>query len=100
MCVYGGKYWTTNRDESLKVPKIFLIYCGKLQFYDTVRKGSLREAIFAVQYYLRSKGMEDKVPVSTSTKSDTVPRKTLNPLQTSFSTQSDLDKAYREYQKL
>ena len=105
ICVFlEGKYWTTNRDDSLKVPKIFLIYCGNLKFYDTVREGSLQEGIFnkspAVQYYLRSKGMEDNVPVSTSTKSETVPRKTLNSLQASLSTKSDLDKAYKEYQKL
>ena len=104
MCFPQEKYWTTNRDESLQVPTIFLIYCGNFKFYDNVWKGSLQEGILnrspAINYYLRSKGTEDNVPLGTKDASSSVQRKTLNSLQAGLTKQSDLNKAYKEYQKL
>ena len=104
ICVFlEGKYWTTNRDESLKEATIFLSIVRTLTFMK-LQKGSLQEGILnkspAVNCYLRSKGTEDNVPLSTKNASSSVQRRTLNSLQAGLTKQSDLNKAYKEYQKL
>ena len=63
ICVFvEGKFWTTNRNQAINGANIYLVYCGKLKFLDTVRKGSLNEALLnkspAAQYYFRSNSPE------------------------------------------
>ena len=46
ICVFvEGKLWTTNRNQAINGANIYLVYCGKLKFLDTVQKGSLNEAL-------------------------------------------------------
>ena len=73
--ILEGKYWTTNQDEALNHAKIYLIYCGHMQFFDTTRKGSWHSSMFdelpGGTYQLRSHGpIEDpfqKPPSTTRT---------------------------------
>ena len=101
--ILEGKYWTTKRDESLKSANIYLVYCGKLHFFDTVWKGSLSEGLLnkspAVTYYLRLKSPEKKKIPHVTTSEPVSDRKTLNSLQAGFTKQSDLKKAFHECQK-
>ena len=102
-CVFvEGKFWTTDREETIKSADIYLVYCGKLCFFDAVWKGSLSEGLFnrsrAVTYYLRSHSPEkEKIPHVTEPVSS---RKTLNSLQAGLTKQSDLNKAFHEFKKL
>ena len=46
ICVFvEGKFWTTDREESIKSADIYLVYCGKLCFFNTVLKDSLSEGL-------------------------------------------------------
>ena len=97
ICVFlKGKYWTTNRDESLIVATIYLVYCGNLRFSDTVQKGSLHEGMPnnspTVNYYLKSKGLEDNLPGNTTlpTPAPVYLRKTLNSLQAGLTKEKEL----------
>ena len=103
ICVFvEGKFWTTDIEETIKSADICLVYCGKLRFFDTVQKGSLSESLFnknpSVAYYLRSHSPEkEKIPHVTEPVSC---RKTFNSLQAGLTKQSDLNKAFCEFQKL
>ena len=44
--ILEGKYWTKNRDETLNCATLYLVYLGKMQFYDTTRKGSWHSSLF------------------------------------------------------
>ena len=93
---------TTDREETIKSADIYLVYCGKLHFFDTVQKGSLSEGHFntspAVTYYLRSHSpKKEKIPHVTDPASS---RKTLNSLQAGLTKQSDLNTAFCEFKKL
>ena len=104
ICVFvEGKYWTTNRNQAINGADIYLVYCGKLKFLDTVWKGSLNEALLnkspAAQYYLRSNSPEQgKNPHSTESE-QVSGRKTLNSLWAGLTKPSDLKKAFKEFQK-
>ena len=105
ICVFvEGKFWTTNRNQAMKEADIYLVYCGKLKFLDTVRKGSLKEAVLnknpSAQYYLRSSSPEkEKIPHNTKLV-QVASRKTLNSLRAGLTKPSDLKQAVREYRKL
>ena len=105
ICVFVEvKYWTTNQDELIEAANIYLVYCGKLKFFDTVWKGSLHEGLFnkspADTYYLRLK-FPEKVKNPHVTETENVSgRKTLNSLQAGLTKESDLKKAFKEFQKL
>ena len=68
ICVFvEGKFWTTDRKETIKSADIYLVYCDKLRFFDTVQKGRLSEGLLTqipvVTYYFRSKSLEkEKIP--------------------------------------
>ena len=72
--ILEDKYWTTNRDEKLNHATLYLVYLGKMQLYDTTRKGSWHSLLFeelpSGNYELRSHGPIDertKAPVTRTT---------------------------------
>ena len=93
------KYWTTNRDETLKRATLYLVYLGKMKFNDTTRKGSWPSSLFqelpSGNYQLRSHG-----PIDEPTKAPVTSRTTLNSMQAGLTSTKDLQRVKCEYDKM
>ena len=49
ICVFlEGRYWATNRNNLLNQDKIYVVYCGKLVFHNTTRKGCFHCSLMEV----------------------------------------------------
>ena len=88
--ILEGKYWTTNKDEALNHPTIYLIYCEHVQFFYTTRKGLWHSCLFdelpGGTYQLCSHGpIKDLAKKSPSTG-----RTTLNSTQAGFTGDKEL----------
>ena len=104
VCVFlEGKYWTTNKDETLNKATMYLVYLGKNVYHDTTRKGSLHWSVMEASkrsYNLRKP--QPKLP-GNFPDAEIPPsggHKTLNSLQAGLINDKAKRAAQREYNKL